>query len=203
MIRVRLGVEDLADTRFGISPLGETVFSLWALTDPSHHALHVPWVRAVRGRLDPADARLLFALVGPTRYPPDFHGSPSRPVPDFLTPRPERFNPRFEDELAAVRATAPEIVRRDLAATHAPDPLPEVLALASDPLDAICAALERLWEQALAPAWPEMRLVLEADTTYRARRLATGGARLLFADMHPNVSWSDGVLTIAEMVSDD
>ena len=45
-----------------------------------------------------------------------------------------------------------------------------------------------------------MRLVLEADTTYRARQLATGGARLLFADMHPNVRWSDGVLSIAEMV---
>lgn len=28
-----------------------------------------------------------------------------------------------------------------------------------------------------------MRLVLEADTTYRARRLAVGGARALFADM--------------------
>jgi DNA-binding transcriptional ArsR family regulator len=202
MIRVQLGVEDLADTRFAISPLAETVFSLWALTDPSRHALHMPWVRAVRDRLDSQDERLLFALVGPTRYPADFRGHPSRALPDFVTPQPGKFSPRFEEELAIVRATAPGIVRRDLAAVHAPEPPPAILSRAADPLDAICDALERLWERALAPSWPQMRLVLEADTTYRARRLATGGARLLFADMHPNVSWSDGVLTVSEMVGE-
>jgi hypothetical protein len=42
MIRIELGVEDLANTRFAISPLSETVFSLWALTDPSRHTLHLP-----------------------------------------------------------------------------------------------------------------------------------------------------------------
>jgi len=41
------------------------------------------------------------------------------------------------------------------------------------------------------------------DTTYRARQLATGGARRLFADVHPNLSWNDGVLSIAEMISHD
>jgi len=39
-----------------------------------------------------------------------------------------------------------------------------------------------------------------ADTEARARQLATGGARLLFADMHPNLCWSDGALTISEMI---
>jgi len=42
--------------------------------------------------------------------------------------------------------------------------------------------------------------VLEADTTYRARQLATGGARLLFADLHPNLRWRDGVLHIDQMI---
>ncbi|WP_235834221.1 ArsR/SmtB family transcription factor [Actinomadura logoneensis] len=37
--------------------------------------------------------------------------------------------------------------------------------------------------------------------TYRARRLAVGGARLLFADMHPNLRWNDGVLRISRMIS--
>jgi DNA-binding transcriptional ArsR family regulator len=46
-----------------------------------------------------------------------------------------------------------------------------------------------------------MRLVLEADMTYRARQLALGGARLLFADMHPNLRWQDGVLHIDRMIS--
>ena len=201
MIRIELGVDDLADTRFGISPLTETVFSLWALTDPSRHTLHLPWLRAVHGELEPTDARLLYALVGPSRARSDFRGNPSRPLPDFLTPRPAKFISTFDDELAAVRATAPDIVRRDLMATHAPDQVPEVLrpAMRSDDR-AICDALQRHWERALAPSWAQMRLVLEADTTYRARQLATGGARSLFADIHANLRWSDGVLSISEMI---
>jgi DNA-binding transcriptional ArsR family regulator len=101
-------------------------------------------------------------------------------------------------------------VRRDLVATHAPDRVPDELRAASRAdrraslklLNAICDALERHWERSLAPSWPEMQLVLEGDTTYRAHRLATGGARLLFADMHPNLRWNEGVLTISEMVGD-
>src|SRR3984885_13721697 len=107
MIRIELGVEDLADTRFGISPLAETVLSLRALVDPSQHTLHLPWLRAVRVRLDPSDSQLLHSLVGPSRIPPDFRGIPSRALPDFLTPRPARFIPHIEDELASIRAAAP------------------------------------------------------------------------------------------------
>ncbi|MGO9883840.1 MAG: ArsR family transcriptional regulator [Solirubrobacteraceae bacterium] len=210
MIRIELTVEDLANTRFAISPLIETVFSLWALSDPSRHTLQLPWLRAIRGHLSREEDGLLRSLVGRSRIPPDFRGNPSRALPDFLTPRPASFHVRFEDELAAVRFTPPEIVRRDLVATHAPDQVPDELRAATRPgdratirlLGKICDVLEHHWERSLAPSWPEMQLVLEADTTYRARQLATGGARLLFADMHPNLRWSDGVLTITEMVSD-
>lgn len=210
MIRIEFAVDDLANTRFGISPLAETVHSLRALVDPSRHTFHLPWLRAIRGRLDAADVELLQSLVGPTRIPTDFRGIPSQALPDFLTPRPTRFIVRFEDELTAVRRATAAIVRRDLLATHAPDPVPGPLRPGTSSDDratlrlrnAICDALRRYWEQAMAPSWSEMRLVLEADTTYRAGRLATGGARLLFADIHPNVHWSDGVLTITEMIGD-
>jgi hypothetical protein len=184
------------------------VCSLWALTDASHHTLHLPWLRTARGELDVTDTLLLHSLVGPTQSRRDFRGNPSRALPDFLTPRPTTFVSRFEDELTTVRSTPPKIVCRDLVATHAPNTVPEVLRAAtrSDSratrklLGAICDALQRYWERALAPNWSQMRLVLEADTTYRARQLATGGARLLFADIHPNVRWSNGVLSIEEMI---
>lgn len=197
MIRVELSIEDLADTRFAISPLAETVFSLWALSDPSRHALHLPWLRSVRSEVAALDARLLLSLVGA-----------SRALPDFLTPRPTTFAPAVDDELATVRATPPEIVRRDLLATHAPNRVPDALRAVehSDDervlalLTSVCDLLQRYWEVALAPGWSQMRLVLEADTTYRARQLATGGARLLFADMHPNLRWHDGVLDIEDMI---
>lgn len=38
--------------------------------------------------------------------------------------------------------------------------------------------------------------LLEADIAYRSRRLTEGGVDLLFADLHPEVTWKDGVLEI-------
>jgi DNA-binding transcriptional ArsR family regulator len=196
MISYELTVEDLADTRFAVSPLWETSMSLWALRDPGRYALHLPWLRGVIRQLDPADTRLLLSLVGP-----DFA------LPDFITPSPGGFAPTFEQELATVRDTPLNTVRRDLKATYAPQPVADALGAASEPddrpvralLETICDLLARHWEVALAPSWPQMRLVLEGDMTYRARQLAKGGARLLFADMHPNLRWREGVLYIEEI----
>lgn len=196
MIRFVLGVEDLADTRFALSPLGETMESLRVLRDPGRYALQLPWRRDALRRLTGVDTTLLMALVG------DRHA-----IPDHLTPRPEAFAPGFDDQLAAARAAPPARVRRDLLAVHAPGPPPAALAdAAGDDArvarlnDAICDELRRYWHIAVRPHWPQIRLVLEADMTYRARRLATGGARALFAGMHPNLRWDDGVLHIDKMI---
>ncbi|WP_128375880.1 ArsR/SmtB family transcription factor [Streptomyces cavernae] len=200
MIIFVLGVEDLADTRFALSPLHETLFSLRVLQDPGLSALHLPWRRSVLGELGELgtlDADLLMSLVARRRT-----------LPDFLTPNPTSFAPVFEEELAVVRQACPAQVRHDLLLAHAPDPLPGALhdAVADDARvtglrDAICEVLTRYWEVALEPMWPQMRLVLEADMTYRARQLALGGARLLFADMHPNLRWQSGELCIDKMIS--
>ncbi|WP_322888082.1 ArsR family transcriptional regulator, partial [Streptomyces solincola] len=203
VISFELGVEDLADTRFALSPLAEAVLSLRVLRDPGLSALHLPWRReALRtlegpGGLDGADRELLAALVA-RRFT----------LPDFLTPRPEVFAPAFEEELAVVARTPPGEVRRDLLAAHAPDPAPAALAAAADGddtavarlRDRIRAVLAAYWELVIEPGWPRMRLVLEADMTYRARQLAVGGARSLFAGMHPDLRWRDGVLHIDRMI---
>ncbi|MEU8824602.1 helix-turn-helix domain-containing protein [Streptomyces sp. NPDC048636] len=199
MISFELGVEDLADTRFAVSPLNETVLSLRVLRDPGLAALHLPWRRSVLGQLGTVDTALLMSLVAERLT-----------LPDFLTPRPLSFAPAFEDELAVVRQTSPELVRRDLLDTHAPGPLPRALydATAEDGAtvaalrDTLCELLRQYWEIAIKPRWPQMRLVVEADMTYRARQLAMGGARLLFADMHPNLRWHGGVLRIDKMISE-
>ncbi|MFF4317900.1 ArsR family transcriptional regulator [Streptomyces sp. NPDC001568] len=229
MITFELDVEDLADTRFALSPLHETVLSLRVLREPGLSALHLPWRRSVLGGLDGPAGPAGPAGFGGAGGPGDPAGPGGRsgglgaadvetlmslmPVrrtlPDFLTPRPARFDASFEDELAVVRRTSPAVVRRDLLAAHAPDPLPGALrdALADDDAlvvrlrDALCDLLLRYWRAAVEPAWPRMRLVLEADMTYRARQLALGGARLLFADMHPNLRWHGGVLHVDQMIS--
>lgn len=197
VIRFELGVEDLADTRFALSPVQEALFSLWVLRDPGLLALHLPWRRSVVDALGSLDTGLLLSLVGDTLA-----------LPDFLTPRPTTFAASFEEQLEVVRATPPELVRRDLIATHDGHGLPAALAAARSPddarvrelVDSICGELKAYWDIAIAPLWPKMRLVLEGDTTYRARQLAVGGARLLFADLHPNVQWQDGVLRIDQML---
>ncbi|MEV6833260.1 DUF5937 family protein [Streptomyces sp. NPDC051133] len=197
MITFRLGADDLADTRFAVSPLGELMESLRVLRAPGLHPLHRGWRRTVLGALAPADLRLLAALVGATLA-----------LPDFLTPRPAVHAPALAQELAAVRATPPEVVRHDLRAAHAPRPLPGPLRRAADPgdgpvlelLDGICALLLRYWETALRPYWPRIRLVLEADITHRAGQLATGGAGALLAGLHPNLAWRDGVLSVDKMI---
>ncbi|MFI8454555.1 ArsR/SmtB family transcription factor [Kitasatospora sp. NPDC085464] len=198
MISFVLGVEDLADTRFALSPLHETLFSLRVLQDPGLSALHLPWRRSVLGRLGALDTGLLMSLVAQRRT-----------LPDFLTPNPTSFAPAFGEELSVVRRASCDRVRHDLLLAHAPDPLPEALrdAGATDDgrvaalRDAVCDLLRQYWEVAIEPVWPQMRLVLEADMTYRARRLALGGARLLFADMHRNLRWQGGELCIHEMIS--
>jgi hypothetical protein len=197
MITYRLSVEDLAATRFAISPLLETVCSLWAVSDPGRAGLHLPWLRSIRPQLEALDTRLLLSIVGPTRA-----------LPDFLTPRPAIFAPSVEDELATARATPADDVREDLTATYRPEPVPDVWkavhARRDAPVlalrDALCDVLARWWEVALQPVFAQMRLVLEADATYRARRLAAGGFRALFADLHPNVRFADGVVSIQEMI---
>lgn len=210
MVRFVLGVEDLARTHFGISPLAETVRSLRAVSDPSRHTLYLPWLRSIRRDLGEIDMGLLLSLVGPPRGGERFLSGASQALPDFLTPVPDRFVARLDEELAVARSTPTAFFRRQLLAAHAPDPVPEALAAVTRPgarpvralLNRICDELERYYEAAMAPTWPDMRLVLEADTTYRARQLAVGGARRLFADMHPNLRWSDGVLYIDEMISE-
>ncbi|MCM2579154.1 ArsR/SmtB family transcription factor [Streptomyces meridianus] len=198
MISFVLGVEDLADTRFALSPMHETLLSLRVLQDPGLSAIHLPWRRSTLGVIGTLDSRLLMSLVARRRT-----------IPDFLTPQPPGFAPTFEEQLAVVRQASPARVRQDLLTAHAPDPLPGALleATAADDScvvrlrDAICDLLRQYWEVAIDPVWRQMRLLLEADMTYRARQLAVGGARLLFADMHPNLRWHNGVLHIDKMIS--
>ncbi|MFB7516386.1 ArsR family transcriptional regulator [Streptomyces sp. NPDC056144] len=42
---IRFGVDDLAQLRFAVSPLLETVAALRATADPGGHALHLPWIK--------------------------------------------------------------------------------------------------------------------------------------------------------------
>lgn len=191
MLVLRLSVSDLAAMRFAYSPMQETVFSIRALLLPGVYApQRPPWHADVAEHLNPEDAELLYALMAPRRW-----------LPDFVTPRPSTPTARFAAELAAVRATPGALAWHDIRAAYGPDRLPAVLDRPDDPdglVDRIATVLDRYWRRCVRAWWPRMRAILEADIVYRSRRLATGGAEALFADLHEQVSWSDGVLTIQQ-----
>lgn len=189
MVRFVFGVEDLARTRFAISPMHELVQSLLALRDPSTAALHVPWLRSLSGRLGGLDLERAVALVPERGY-----------MPDFLTPPPAGPLGDVEDDLRALRRTPTKQIRREMGLFRSQHPRSRVLAAwEADPrreLRLLADVLEGYWERALAPVWPRVREFLDADIAYRARRLAAAGPAALFGDIHPNVTWEDDHLDV-------
>ncbi len=69
-------------------------------------------------------------------------------------------------------------------------------ATASPARAAVADALEAYWDLLLAPHWPRMRAVLDADVAYRGRQLANGGAAALFADLDGRLRWDGRTLHI-------
>lgn len=199
-IAIRLTGEDLAETRFAFSPIWELGMSLYKpMRDPSKHALHLPWVQQARAAIEGHDLSALFAVTPPADLAADFHTY----IPDFLTPAPDTPFPEFEEELATVASTPPNVVRRDIELMvrslrgHPTSELTD--RFIDDPdgmLPRLAEQMRDYWKLAIEPFWPRIRALHEADVTYRARQLALGGAELLFADLHPTIEWSDGALVI-------
>lgn len=197
MIRWRFGPDDLARTRFAISPMWETAAAIRTLRNPSQVALHLPWVKQIRPSIRHMDLSLAFALLPRRGY-----------IADFLTPPPTTPLASFEDELELVRATSPEQVLKDVEMlVRCGNPSGELDEFRRDPTGAVATLAEVLsefWLRAMEPHWPRVRALLEADLLYRSRRLTEGGLDLLFSDLHPGVEWKSGaVLDLTENDCDE
>ena len=185
MVRFVFSVEDLARTRFAISPMYELVHSLVALRDPEHAALHVPFLRSLSGRLDGLPLEQAVALLPPRGY-----------SPDFLTPPPSGPLGSIEDDLVALRATSAAQIRDEmrLFATQHPKAGETVERWVGHPrreVRRLADLLEAYWERAVEPIWPRVRAFLDADVAHRSRRLADGGHAALFSDLADGVTWGE------------
>ncbi|MEU4077459.1 transcriptional regulator [Streptomyces venezuelae] len=183
---LRFGEADPLRIRFAISPLWETHSAVRVLARPAKQGYHLPWVRriaaAARG-LDLAPLQLLMPARG--------HN------PDFLYPPPIGPAATFEDEIAAVRETGPAVAldefERALAETPGAAGTVEGRRLLADPAGAVARLadlLEAAWEALVAPDWPRLRALLEADVAYHSRRLAEGGLERLLGELHPAFDWA-------------
>jgi DNA-binding transcriptional ArsR family regulator len=191
---VELGLADLAGTRFAASPLSETMRAVLLLGHPGRASANQRWLDWARERLARAPLRM------PWLWPLANNGLDF--YPEFLTPSPAGQRPSIEDELTRLRATRDDAVRASLRRVFGDGPWPRsATALDEDPPAALLAIADefRAFHQRLiAPHWDRIRAVLDADIAYRAGQLARGGAQALFADLHPDLSWSEGLLSIGD-----
>ncbi|GAB2598440.1 DUF5937 family protein [Streptomyces capparidis] len=183
---IEFSAEDVARTRFAVSPLWEVVASVRVLKGADEQGLHRRWADRVR----PLLAASGLDLSPLTRLVP----VPTTGIPGFLVPPPTTPQPSLEVELAVLRATPPEALR-----TSTPQAEAGVAALRADPgraLDRLADVIAAYWEIALAPHWPRISSLLEGDVLHRARHFAEGGARRLFADLDPQLTWESGTLQL-------
>lgn len=183
MVRFVFSFEDLALTRFAISPMWELAHSLLALRDPSYAALHVPWLRSLSGRMHGLELERAVALTPPRGF-----------TPDFLVPVPTGPLGDIGDDLARLRATPVAQIRADMTLfssqhRHGRQIAEVWLAHPRREVRRLADLFEAYWGRAIEPVWPRLRAFLDADIAYRARQLAARGPEAMFADLHAAVTW--------------
>ncbi|MEU9455762.1 DUF5937 family protein [Streptomyces sp. NPDC048277] len=184
--------DDFLRCRFAVSPLWETQEAVRTLRRPDRHGYHAPWLRRIRTVAAGLDLTPLWLLM-----PRRGH------TPDWLLPPPTGPAASVEEELAALRAVDPETARADTARSLADTPGARESATArawlADParmVRELTEALARAWEVLVAPDWPRLRALLEADIAFHSRRLAEVGLGGLLPELHRRVGWRAGRLTV-------
>lgn len=189
MIELAFDLVDAARIRFAVSPLSEAVWSTVAYRKPKQRWLHRSWRDRAASHLGNTDVELLLAMTGGRTY-----------LPDFLTPVPDTPRPTLDQELAKLANTAPHDAAAQVRLIHPEGQLPPRLqAFLDDPtagLHRLTTQLHRYFHAALAPDWPRIRALAEADILHRSSLAAAHGSLALLTDLHPQLSWIDGRLTL-------
>jgi hypothetical protein len=182
-----VGRADLMKVRFASSPVWETEAAVRSLVDDRRQPYHGSWRAAVAGRSPNVDLRTLVALFPRGGF-----------TPDFLTPPPRVAAPTLREQLDEIRLTPPAQVKEELERCRdgTADRETRLLLdrLVSDP----SASRERLadtiwsaWRELVAPFWPRIRGVLDADIAHRSMVLASHGLRRVLDDLDPRIRWGE------------
>jgi len=191
MIEMVLAHVDLARMRFAHSPVRELVASLLVLQDPGRQPMHGKWLAMARHQLGGVELGVLTALASTGRY-----------LPSFLLPSPTAPSgiPTLDEELNAVAASPPAVVRAELDKVRDGRPLRAALRpLYEDPtthLPAVVEAMRQYWQAAVEPCWPRLRALSTADVTHRMEHFASGGLARVLADLHPEIALKGDLLQI-------
>jgi hypothetical protein len=175
----------------------EVVTSSFALDQPNRFGMYGSWRARVRPLVARAGLETMLAVVcGPACY-----------VPDFLTPVPATARPSLEEEVRVLAATPLDQVAAEVDAAWAGHPAPpQIVRFATDPaggLGDLIQQIRRYFQLAIAPIWPRLRAVAEAEIAQRARTAAELGPRALLEDLHPQLDWDGSALQLAHVKSRD
>jgi hypothetical protein len=110
-------------------------------------------------------------------------------------------SPSIEEGVEAVAALRPGIVGIELAdAATGPFRPPAWAAVLAEPAAAareqLAAALASYHDRAVAPHWPALSRLLEAERGRAVRQLSEGGIDRFLASRHPTIRWDPPVLSI-------
>jgi hypothetical protein len=193
VIRIAFTAADLTRLRLTHSPMVEVVTSSFALNQPNRFWMYGSWRARVRPLVARAGLETMLAVVcGPACY-----------VPDFLTPVPATARPSLEEEVRVLAATPLHQVAAEVDAAWAGHPAPpQIVRFATDPaggLDDLIQQIRRYFQLAIAPIWPRLRAVAEAEIAQRARTAAELGPRALLEDLHPQLDWDGSALQLAHV----
>lgn len=182
-MRFELGLDDLASLRFGISPGNELCHAVRALLRPHSFPLQWGWLEQVRARPASKEFALLADVIGADGYMPDFFST--TPAGEWTA----------ADELRALRNVPEKYLRRDLGkmVVRSRGARRERLqALVANPRAArrdIAAWWSVVWDQLLAPYWPQLLQMARADVGVRSRRSADDGIAAMVDSLHPTIRW--------------
>jgi DNA-binding transcriptional ArsR family regulator len=110
--------------------------------------------------------------------------------------------PRFRDQLAEIRATPPEQIADDLRRCRstltgkAQGALDQMLTDPAAARDLLAGQLQAVWERLVAPFWPRIQAVLDADVAHRSRQLTGHGLRPMLAAIDARITWGDGTVIV-------
>ncbi|WP_336206086.1 ArsR/SmtB family transcription factor [Nonomuraea sp. LPB2021202275-12-8] len=190
MFSIEVTPQDVAASRFAVSPLIETMHAQWVLDGRVEAGVHRQWVERWRGPYEKLKRRhpVLRATMA-------IAGNKGSDNVDFIAPPPTGTSVPFEVELAAMRATPLTLAHEEIASVLAgrPPVSEEVrdLLLGPDVVRLIADAYQVLWTEILARSWPRFHAVLERDVVQRAGRLATYGWAAALDDLSSQVRWHD------------
>lgn len=188
MISIHLEAADLENIRFAYSPLLEAVMSFRTLK-LAHYTPLEPWADDARRSLNGLEFPYLDGLILARHW-----------IVDFLTPTPTCVERSFEDELARLRSTPVEVVRKNaeqLIRLYGPSAIrDQFLAYPRESMDYVIDELRLYWQHAVARHWPRVISVLESDMLYHARLLALKGADEMMNELHPRLHYQPGILML-------